>query len=276
MTGPAPDVREAMRGENFPVALAVLPRQIRSDLTAAYGFARYVDDLGDEAPGDRAAQLERVAEEVRALYTGRMPHDPVVAALRPAVDRRNIPIEPWLRLIEANLVDQRITRYESFDELVDYCRLSATPVGEIVLHIFDRATGPRIAFSDRICIALQLFEHWQDVREDYAAGRVYVPQADLRRFKVAEPLLAGPTATDELRALIAFETDRALAWLDAGAVLVSTLRGWPRLAISGYIAGGRAAARALRRNGHDPMLTAKPSGWQIATSWLEGSVRWPG
>lgn len=274
-TAPA-RMAEAMAGENFPVALGVLPRPVRSDLIAAYQFARYVDDLGDEAPGERVPQLERVAAQVHVLYETGQAEDPTVAGLSGLVARTALPIAPWLRLVEANLVDQRKVRYETFEDLLGYCRLSANPVGEIVLHIFGCATPDRIAFSDRICTGLQLLEHWQDVGEDYSRGRIYVPQCDLRRFKVAETLLDSPVATDELRALIAFETDRALAWLDAGAPLVSTLRGWPRLAVSGYIAGGRAAAALLRRSRHDPMQAQKPSGWDVARAWLEATVRWPG
>lgn len=265
-----------MAGENFPVALAVLPKRVRSDLIAAYRFARYVDDLGDEAPGERIPQLERVAAQIDLLYETGHAEDEVVAGLRSLVARTAVPAGAWLRLVEANIVDQRVVRYETFEDLVGYCRLSANPVGEIVLHIFGCATPDRIAFSDRICTALQLLEHWQDVGEDYVRGRIYVPQCDLRRFKVAETLLDSPVATEELRALVAFETDRALAWLDAGAALVSTLRGWPRLAVSGYIAGGRAAAALLRRSGHDPMRAQKPSGRDIARAWLEATVRWPG
>lgn len=266
----------AMRGENFPVALGVLPKRLRGRLVAAYRYARYVDDLGDESPGDRAALLEEVAAQVRALYAGRGVSDPVVAGLRQLVSDTSVPIDPWLRLIEANIVDQQVARYDSFESLLGYCRLSAEPVGEIVLHIFDRASTERLALSDRICSALQLLEHWQDVREDYEAGRVYLPQDDLRYFGVRESDLGASTASPELRALIAFETDRALAWLDAGAPLVSTLHGWPRLAVSGYVAGGRAAARLLRASGHDPMLARKPSARDIGLAWSCALVRWPG
>lgn len=266
----------AMRGENFPVALGVLPKRLRGRLVAAYRYARYVDDLGDESPGDRAALLEEVAAQVRALYAGRGVSDPVVAGLRQLVSDTSVPIGPWLRLIEANIIDQQVARYDSFESLLGYCRLSAEPVGEIVLHIFDCASAERLALSDRICSALQLFEHWQDVREDYVAGRVYLPQDDLRYFGVSENDLGAATASPELRALIAFETDRALAWLDAGAPLVSTLHGWSRLAVSGYVAGGRAAARLLRASGHDPMLARKPSARDIGLAWSSALVRWPG
>ena len=274
--GPEAATRAAMRGENFPVAPRVLPARLRGGLVAAYRYARYVDDLGDEAPGDRMLLLDDVAEQVRSLYAGDGTRDPVVAGLAPFVSRQPVPIDPWLRLIEANRVDQTVVRYETFESLLGYCRLSADPVGEIVLHLFGSATEERLVLSSRICSALQLLEHWQDVVEDHAAGRVYLPQEDLRYFGVPESDLAAPTASPELRALLAFETDRALAWLDAGAPLVSTLHGWCRVAVAGYVAGGRAAAHQLRTSGHDPMHVRKPRAWDIAVAAGAALVRWPG
>lgn len=263
--------------ENFPVALRVLPGQVRSQLLATYRYARYVDDLGDEAPGDRVRALEGVADAVRRLYAGQAAGDPVVAGLAPVVRRSAVPAHCLLRLVEANLQDQQVTRYRSFGDLEEYCRLSANPVGEIVLGIFGVATPTRVELSDRVCTALQLLEHWQDVGEDHVRGRVYLPKEDLDRFGVSEDDLDADRAGEPLRRLIAFETERAAAWLGAGAPLVSTLHGWARVAVSGYVAGGRAAARALRAAAYDPLGTeVKPSGRQIATAWLEGAWRWPG
>ena len=274
--GPEAATRAAMRGENFPVAPRVLPAGLRVGLVAAYRYARYVDDLGDEAPGDRMTLLDDVDEQVRSLYAGDGTSDPVVAGLAPFVSRLPVPIDPWLRLIEANRVDQTVVRYESFEALLGYCRLSADPVGEIVLHLFRSATEERLVLSSRICSALQLLEHWQDVVEDHTAGRVYLPQEDLRYFGVPESDLGAPSASPQLRALLAFETDRALAWLDAGAPLVSTLHGWSRIAVAGYVAGGRAAAHLLRTSGHDPMHVRKPRAWDIAAAAGTALVRWPG
>jgi squalene synthase HpnC len=273
---PEAATRAAMRGENFPVAPRVLPRRLRQELVVAYRYARYVDDLGDEAAGNRALLLDDVEAQVRSLYAGHGASDPVVAGLAPFVSRVPVPIDPWLRLLEANRMDQTVVRYETFDSLLGYCRLSAEPVGEIVLSLFRCATPERLVLSGRICSALQLLEHWQDVVEDHAAGRVYLPQEDLRFFRVPESDLGAPSASPELRALLAFETDRALAWLDAGAPLVSTLHGWCRVAVAGYVAGGRAAATLLRRSGHDPTRVRKPRGWDIAAAAGTALVRWPG
>jgi squalene synthase HpnC len=268
----ARDVRE-----NFPVALRVLPTRFRSQLVATYRYARYVDDLGDEAAGDRVTALQEVAASVRRLYAGQVPEDPVVAGMAEVVKSSRVPDHCLLRLVQANLQDQEVTRYRGFGDLVDYCRLSADPVGEIVLCIFGAATPTRIALSDRVCTALQLLEHWQDIGEDHARGRIYLPKEDLDRFGVTEDDLGADRASGPLRRLMAFETERAAAWLGSGAPLVSTLRGWARLAVSGYVAGGRAATQALRTAAYDPLGTdVKPTGPDIAKAWLEGTWRWPG
>jgi squalene synthase HpnC len=266
---------DKMAGENFPVALRVLPAQVRADLVAVYRYARYVDDLGDELPGDREVALKTAAEDVRAVYAGEAPQSPEVAGIRGLA--RRVPQEPWLRLVEANLLDQRQDRYPTFEDLVDYCVLSANPVGEIVLHVFGQATPERVALSDRICTGLQIVEHLQDIGEDYRAGRIYLPGEDLARFGVDESALARPRADPALQALLAFETDRALAWLNSGAMLVPTLRGWARVAVSAYLNGGRAAAAGLRRAGFDPLAgVPKPTKREVAATWLRESVRRPG
>ncbi len=239
--------------ENFPVALRVLPRVSRRHLMAVYGYARMVDDLGDESSGDRLASLDAVERELRALYTGARVDNPVLVELAPTVRDRRIPVEPLIRLIEANRVDQVTTRYATFDQLVDYCRLSADPVGELVLYVFGQHSPARIALSDRICTALQLVEHLQDVAEDYRAGRIYLPKEDLDRFGVSEQDLAAPRAGDALRALIEYQAERAGAWLTAGEPLLGSLRGFARLAVSGYCAGGRAALDALTAAQFDPL-----------------------
>ncbi len=264
-------------GENFPVALRILPRELRRHLLAVYAYARYVDDVGDTYCGDRVAALQALADDVDRLGAGEPPLDPVVAGLATTVERCRIPSRPFRDLVEANLMDQKVNRYDTFEDLLAYCRLSANPVGEIVLYVVGCATEERLALSDRVCTGLQLLEHWQDVSEDYHIGRVYLPQEDLCRFGVTEEELGRTRATPEVRALIGYQTDRALAWLNAGAPLVSTLTGWARLAVSLYVAGGRAAALELRRCGHDPLpRQPKPRGRDVAARWLEATVRWPG
>jgi squalene synthase HpnC len=166
-------------------------------------------------------------------------------------------MQPFLDLIKANQQDQVILRYETFGELVRYCQLSANPVGRIVLRVFGCYTPERVVLSDAICTGLQLAEHLQDVAEDLRAGRVYLPAADMRRFDCTEEDLASSNAPPQLRRLIAFEAARARRLIDGGALLVGTLRGAPRAAIAGYVAGGRAALGAIAAADYE-VLAATP------------------
>jgi squalene synthase HpnC len=236
--------------ENFSVATRLLGRETRDHVLAIYGFARLADQLGDEAPGDRLALLDRLEADLDRVYDGE-PRHPLMLRLQPTVRTRDLPREPFARLIEANRRDQTQAVYATFDDLVDYCTLSANPVGELVLHVFGAATPERIALSDRVCTGLQLVEHWQDVAEDHGRGRIYLPAADMERFGVRADDLGSGETLPALRALMAFEVRRAREWLDAGAPLVGTLRGRARFAVAGYVGGGRANADAIAAAGYD-------------------------
>jgi squalene synthase HpnC len=245
--------------ENFPVALRILRRETRAQLLAIYGFARLVDQIGDEAPGDRLAQLDWLEGDLERAFSG-VPEHPLLQTLAETIRALDLPRDPFLRLIEANRRDQAQTRYATFADLVGYCRLSANPVGELVLHVFRVATLERIALSDSVCTALQLIEHWQDVGEDFLQGRVYLPEEDLERFGVTSEDLAAASTGAPLRRLLAFEVERAGALLDEGAQLVRLLDGRARIAIAGYIAGGRAAIEALLKGDYDVLPVAPRSG----------------
>jgi squalene synthase HpnC len=255
--------------ENFPVASRVLPGKSRAHLLAIYGFARLVDELGDSGArahspegrvpegeaGDRLASLDLLERDLDRAFDGCAEH-PLLVRLEPTLRECALPREPFARLIEANRVDQRVNRYQTWEELRCYCALSANPVGELVLGVFDRATPPRIALSDSICTALQLVEHCQDVAEDMAAGRVYMPAEDLERFGCSpSELLAsepGESRTGEpLRRLLTFEVARARMLLAEGEPLIDELRGRERLAVAAYVAGGRAAMDAIERARYD-------------------------
>jgi len=254
-------------GENFPVALRVLPERYRRHLTNLYFFARLTDDLGDEARTStddvttlRLALLDELAADVTRIYEGGTPRSPVMRAMAETVRDCQVPARPLLDLIQANRQDQQVTRYRTFAELAQYCELSANPVGQVVLYIFGAATPERLALSDQICTALQLAEHWQDVAEDLALGRIYLPAEDLERYAVTEADLAQPTASPKVRELMRFEVDRAARLLGEGAPLVGTLRGAARLAVAGYLAGGRAALAAIRKQRYDVLSTqSKPA-----------------
>lgn len=249
--------------ENFPVALRLLPSVKRRYLMAVYVFARTADDIGDRAPvAERFGLLAELEADVRRLYAAStsLPTLSVVRGLSEAVTECGIPMQPFLDLIEANRQDQVVTRYQTADGLLGYCRLSANPVGRIVLYVFNKSSPERAELSDCICSGLQLAEHWQDVAEDYADGRIYLPAADMAEHGCAEQDLAEPHASPRLKELMAFEVGRARALLDAGAPLVGTLSGTARLAVAGYLAGGRAALAAIEAADYDVLAaTPRPS-----------------
>lgn len=243
--------------ENFPVAPVFLPRPLRRDLMALYGFARLVDDIGDEtaaglaSPGDRLALLDEIESQLDELFAGGTPRLDLLARLRPTLDAHRLSAEPFRRLLEANRQDQRVTRYDTFDCLLGYCALSADPVGHLVLGVLDSDTPGRRALSDRICTALQIVEHLQDVAEDHARGRIYLPRDDMDRFGVSEDdLTMGPTP-DRVRRLVAFQANRAGDLLTGGLGLVADLSGAGRIAVAGFAAGGRAALRAMAKADFD-------------------------
>ncbi len=199
--------------ENFPVALWIVGPRLRGDLMALYGFARLVDDTGDEVAGDRLALLDQLERELEH------PSHPLMVRLAETIAAHDLPREPFLRLIEANRRDQVVVAYDSFAELWDYCMLSAAPIGEIVLALTGQATPERVALSDQVCAALQVIEHLQDVEEDAARGRRYIGDFD--------PMT------------------RAAELLSAGPPLVRSLRGRARIAVAGFLAGGRVALAGL-------------------------------
>jgi squalene synthase HpnC len=241
--------------ENFPVASRALPRRVRSHLLAIYGFARLVDELGDAAPGDRLTALDWIEQDLDRAFDAR-PEHPLLERLQPTLRECSLPREPFVRLIEANRVDQRVTRYQTWEQLRGYCALSADPVGELVLGVLGIATPARVALSDSICTALQLIEHCQDVAEDFAAGRVYLPAEDLARFGCTTEDLTAAHAGEHLREVIAFELARSRALLDDGAPLIDEVRGRARLALAAFVAGGRAAVNAIERAGCDVLAGA--------------------
>lgn len=254
---PSPDpIMDRAATENFPVASRLLPSRLRTHLLAIYGFARLVDELGDELPGDRLEALDWLSSELDLAFADRATH-PLLRALAPTIAACGLSREPFERLIEANRVDQSVHSYETWEALLGYCNLSANPVGELVLSVFGAATPERIALSNAVCTALQLTEHWQDVGEDLARGRVYLPLEDLARQRCTIDDLAARRVGERLRRVLALEAARTAALFRAGDALVASLRGWPRLAVAGYAGGGRAALEALALADYE-VLALKP------------------
>ncbi|MCU1488918.1 MAG: hpnC [Acidimicrobiaceae bacterium] len=238
------------RDENFPVALRLLPAASREHLMAIYGYARFVDDVGDLVGGDRRAQLDWVEEELDRAFAGEATH-PVFVRLGKSVLALQLDRQPFLDLLAANRQDQEVATYPTWDSLADYCRLSANPVGRLVLAVFGCADEVATALSDEVCTGLQLVEHLQDIAEDHEAGRVYLPGEDLARFGVIDGELAEASATPALRRLVAFEVGRARGLLLSGLPLIERCPGSARLALAGFVGGGLAQLEAIERVGYD-------------------------
>jgi squalene synthase HpnC len=247
-------VARRARTENFPVASLLFPRRLRPHLRAVYGFARLVDILGDEIPqAERLEALDELERQVEACYSGE-PTWPVMRVLQPTIREFDLPREPFLRLIEANRMDQRIASYETWDDLKHYCRHSADPVGRLVLGLLRLADDPElVAASDDVCTGLQLVNFLQDVPRDLALGRIYLPAEDRRRFGVT--VLDRPSP--ELRELLECEADRARALLAAGRTLQARIGGRVGRAVGLFARGGLAALDALDR-AHWDIFTQRP------------------
>src|SRR5436190_3220046 len=246
-------VAKRARTENFPCASLLFPRRLRPHLRAIYGFARLVDILGDEVEGNRLAALDELEREVDACYAGE-PTWPVMRVLQPTIREFSLPREPFLRLIEANRMDQRISEYESWDDLREYCRHSADPVGRLVLGLLRLDRDPElVTASDDVCTGLQLVNFLQDVPRDLDLGRVYLPVEDRRAFGVTR--LDGPSA--ELTRALEFEAQRARELLAAGRTLQSRIGGRVGRAVGLFARGGLAALGALERAQWD-IFTQRP------------------
>jgi squalene synthase HpnC len=245
--------------ENFPVALRLLPARARDDLVAIYGFARLVDEIGDAYPGDRLAALDWVEGDLEAIAHGEAIH-PAVRRLAPTIQRHDIGLGPCRDLIEANRRDQWQTHYATFDDLVDYCHLSADPVGRMVLAVFGVADPRAGALSDHVCTALQVIEHIQDVGEDAAAGRVYLPADDLARAGCSDDDVHQAITSAGLRSVLRVLCERAAALLDSGPPLLRLVTGSGRLAVAGFVAGGWATIDAVEATDFDVLgRTCRPS-----------------
>jgi squalene synthase HpnC len=247
------EVAARAAGENFPVGSILFPRALRPHVRALYCYARLVDELGDAYDGDRLAALDEVEAEVVLTFEGE-PSWPVLLNVQPTVREFDLPCEPFLRLIEANRMDQRVVDYERWDDVKHYCVHSADPCGRLVLGVLRRLDDPElVAASDSVCTGLQLVNFLQDVPRDLALGRIYLPGEDRRLF--GEPALDRPS--DELRALLRFEAERAATFLRAGDVLRSRIGGRLGRAVGLFARGGLAALDALEAANWD-LFTQRP------------------
>ena len=245
------------RHENFTVVSWFFPKRIRPSMYAVYAFCRHTDDLGDETPGDRLALLDAWEDDLKRCFGGE-PHHPIFVALQENIQQHHIPAEPFLELIEANRMDQRVRRYETYAEVCNYCEYSANSVGRMVLRVFGYADNESERLSDATCTALQLTNFCQDVRRDYAKGRIYLPQEDMKCFGYTEEMLARGEYNPAFRKMLAFEVDRAQELFRLGVPLVHLVDRRLRLDLELFTKGGEAILENIKANSYD-VLARRPT-----------------
>jgi squalene synthase HpnC len=238
--------------ENFTVASWLLPRELRPHFHSIYAYCRWADDLADETGGGQRSLelLDWWQSQLKSCYDDQ-PQHPVFVALRETILQFEIPQQPFSDLLEAFRRDQRQTRYETFDELLDYCRCSANPVGRLVLYLGRCCDEANAQLSDSVCTGLQLANFWQDVARDWQIGRVYLPAESLRRAGYDEAMFERREANDAFRHMLAAEVDRAEEFLRAGRPLIQQVPRSLRLDVALFIAGGLAVLDAIRRVDYD-------------------------
>ena len=244
--------------ENFSVATWFLPSRLRQHFYNVYAYCRISDDLGDEV-GDPQQSLELLDQwetELNACYAG-SPKHPVFVALAETVKQFGIPQHEFSDLLIAFRQDQTVTRFETFDDILAYCRYSANPVGHLVLYLCGYSDAERQQLSDYTCTALQLANFWQDVFVDYGKGRIYLPLEDLRRFGVTGENIAQRHATPQFLALMKFEVERARDWFARGLPLVKMVSRELAIDLELFSRGGQEILNAIERQGFD-VLKARP------------------
>jgi squalene synthase HpnC len=261
--------------ENFTVGSWFLPKRLRPHFFAVYAYCRISDDLGDEVgnPAQSLALLGEWERELDACYDG-SPRHPVFVALAETVRDCEIPKQPFVDLLTAFRQDQIVSRYETFDELLGYCRYSANPVGRLVLYLCGYRDQERQQLSDHTCTALQLANFWQDVKVDLGKGRIYLPLEDMRRFHVGVGLLRQPEAAASVRELLRFEVERARTWFENGLPLIEKVDRELATDIELFSRGGQAILDAIERQDFD-VLRRRPAltKFQKASLVMKASLR---
>lgn len=282
--------------ENFNVGGWITPRQKLPHVYAIYAWCRMVDDLGDETDPDtgsaqsasdghiaqavsehRLTQLDWWESELDLVYAG-YPTHPVSVAVQHTVQKFEIPKDPFRRLIHANRLDQGTGRFDTLDDVLDYCTYSANPVGHLFLHLFGYSDPERQRLSDHTCTALQLTNFWQDVSRDYHdRGRIYLPQQDMARFGSTELDVASRRAGQEFRQLLSYECAYARQLFRDGAPLIRSLDRAARLPVALFTRGGVAVLDAIHKQGYDvltrrPKLSKGKKARLLASTWLRSKV----
>ena len=256
--------------ENFTVVSWLLPRALVPHFQAVYAYCRWADDLADETGGGVAALdlLDWWRQELQGCYEGECTH-PVFIALRDTIRNFSIPAKPFLDLLIAFEQDQRVPKYDTFDQLLGYCANSANPVGQLVLYLFDTCDDAKAKLSDDICTGLQLANFWQDVARDFEKGRIYLPREDRERFGVSDEQIGAKRFDGAFRDLIQFEVQRTWGFFERGRPLLALLPRQARVDVQLFILGGEAVLRANEKQDYD-VLTSRPRIGKVQKAKLLG------
>ncbi|HEU5367107.1 MAG TPA: squalene synthase HpnC [Ktedonobacterales bacterium] len=276
-----PRLKRAPQGGKPPPSLSEAPHRDEGGIRLSPRGASWLGEPpgarfrreGGVGAAERLARLDDWEADLRRCFIGaEAPEHPYLIALRETIRRFDLPAEPFLRLIEANRMDQRANRYPTYADVQRYCEHSANPVGRLVLMLYGYRDEERGRWSDAICTALQLTNFWQDVARDYhQRGRVYLPVEDMARFGYDEPALARGEATPAFRALMCFEVERARALFYAGLPLLEHLRGMPGRAVALFALGGLEILAAMERRDYD-IFTRRPTLSSRRKLWLMARV----
>ena len=267
--------------ENFAVGSKMVPKKLRPHFYSIYAFSRCVDDLGDVAEGDRLALLDLWEKQLDACYLNATgsggPTHPYFIALTQTIRLFNIPADPFKMLIEANRRDQKTTRTETFDDLLEYCTYSANPVGHLVLYLCGIKDKKLQRLADLTCTALQLANFWQDVNRDLEIGRIYIPLEDMNRFGISEHQVALGEANDNFRALMQFEINRTRQLFIKGYSLAQFLDPAIRTDFALFIRGGLSILQQIERKDFDvlssrPTISAYEKGKILASTWIRSKL----
>ncbi len=246
--------------ENFPVASHLLPKRLRRPISVIYAFARTADDFADEGNLDRVQRHEKLddySRKLAAIEKGALVDDPVFIALADVIEKHGLPPSLFNDLLTAFKMDVDKIRFSDFNEVLNYCRYSANPVGRLLLHLNDAASAQNLSLSDDICTALQLINFYQDLQQDYHEhNRIYLPLDEMQRFAVDEAHIKQARSDPAMQALMELQFQRAAAMLKQGSPLGNALKGRFGLELRMIIHGGACVLGKLRK--HDGDVFRRP------------------
>ena len=233
--------------ENFPLWSSIYLKKLMPDLASIYHFCRTVDDLSDLKKDFALKELGKVEDMINDCYAGKINEKNIFFNLCKTISKYNLQKEDFQKLIQSNYQDLNKKRYKDFDELINYCKLSANPVGSMVLRIFGEYNDANLILSNQICTGLQLINFIQDINRDSKLDRIYMPLDELNKFGVNEEDILHENSTEEFIEMIKFQCERSKNIINSGKSLVSNLHGSKRIPISLFIHSGNLVLKKIEK-----------------------------